>query len=919
MTCVGVGTEYRRPNLRTPEVPRAEQSTQRQLSLSWRRRQEGNASSVAASPSPGFGVLVAPSPALAKPSTSRPSSRAGTQDVAPSSQRPRPHSAMSAPVPGFRPCAIKLTEGKHLFLPKEFYDEPDPWAAPPEKDRRCAVARPPWAGCALKFSTQNEFSEGTVEGSVALFGTSPVPDKRYVSAPSPVPAAPALAADRAQDQILAQDSRVVDQKKAVNHRIPSTSRVHTLELSVLLNLDQPAPRPASTELVTKVEGTDDRASAAIGRLLGHSQARSFPRKAPRALRDIAAIDSGSYISRESPGIVRQSPPSDCASLTARTLHDGHYSEQQRANPEYDHQVRSSKKGCEALAWPSSASSRQSAPVGGATCADAPPATGRTTSMPTPSTIKFKKTATVIKGINALKPRNKHDPDLEIAMRELYVSHKSNQIVSLKLKAFDRRFMETEKKKKPAEHDVDVEFDKDIDSTTGLEPVTGPSAADRIDFNIPAESANDQRIEGEDANVKRKHLAYEIVKWSCQKSDCRADSLKKHGGRWETIPGKVRNEYLVFELVGLQPAATISSIELKLAGCDYAPHAFMLEYSKDSAEGPWTEAWKFSAEQKEDAYLFSSFDYLKVVIDFKNLLTILFDGGVEEAWKEMLDKDGDGKLSVSEFTHAMLTLKEVIRAMPAQKKGRVQKFAHVFRDPRKLFMALDIDKSGAVELEDLLLEDENFLAPEAVWWKLTVINNWGNPKRLQMLGPIVLSQKVKTETFKELGKCFRNDPDVIGCSCNDLAKAFDTKLLEVDAALMNVRRLAKKYEVKLSLAESIYDYFKNVDTDGSGAIEECEFHQLLLKIYGAADPSDLPKTRLHTFWQQADKNGSGALDFEEFFTWFLKHFVAEGTKGNMNPSNMVDALHNKLGGKRRHAQGSRRTSTSQEYDSSRSRQ
>jgi hypothetical protein len=69
-------------------------------------------------------------------------------------------------------------------------------------------------------------------------------------------------------------------------------------------------------------------------------------------------------------------------------------------------------------------------------------------------------------------------------------------------------------------------------------------------------------------------------------------------------------------------------------------------------------------------------------------------------------------------------------------------------------------------------------------------------------------------------------------------------------------------------------FDQFDTDGSGLIEYGEFRSMLAVLLRIADENDLSAARVHRFWREIDRDGSGAVDFLEFSAWYLKYFSPE---------------------------------------------
>eukprot|EP00931_Biecheleriopsis_adriatica_P115200 TRINITY_DN91020_c0_g1_i1.p1 TRINITY_DN91020_c0_g1~~TRINITY_DN91020_c0_g1_i1.p1 ORF type:complete len:379 (+),score=64.64 TRINITY_DN91020_c0_g1_i1:125-1261(+) len=66
-------------------------------------------------------------------------------------------------------------------------------------------------------------------------------------------------------------------------------------------------------------------------------------------------------------------------------------------------------------------------------------------------------------------------------------------------------------------------------------------------------------------------------------------------------------------------------------------------------------------------------------------------------------------------------------------------------------------------------------------------------------------------------------------------------------------------------------FNKYDADGSGAIDYCEFCDLLRDFLGVTSNSDIPEQRLKRFWNEIDNDGNGEVDIKEFAMWYAKYF------------------------------------------------
>lgn len=161
-------------------------------------------------------------------------------------------------------------------------------------------------------------------------------------------------------------------------------------------------------------------------------------------------------------------------------------------------------------------------------------------------------------------------------------------------------------------------------------------------------------------------------------------------------------------------------------------------------------------------------------------------------------------------------------------------------------------------------------PVALYWKLQFSNNWGSTVHLAVCSPLKIYTSV-SETEEGLGfdnELLRSKPTY------DLTRAFDLKTLDVSDHQIMLRQLAQKHDMPVNTLEEIYHRFCEVDSDNSGVIEKDEFYLLVLKLHGARDCMDVPRSRLKFFWQEADRNGNGEIDFDEFLDWFWSYFSKE---------------------------------------------
>jgi len=353
----------------------------------------------------------------------------------------------------------------------------------------------------------------------------------------------------------------------------------------------------------------------------------------------------------------------------------------------------------------------------------------------------------------------------------------------------------------------------------------------------------------DDDSREVDVPFTVARWSSQRPEHPAAGLAQE--RWEAAPSLVSNEFVVFET---RQAVCVSTIRLVLPCSDAGPRCCRVHYSRESAEGPWTDAWRFEVSREEAAFK-TSHDYGRVVEEFKEMLT-RSHGSLEDAWRLMLDLSGEGRLSYGDFSSAMYRLRTPAVARHA-----------LFENLHGLFDRLTGD-SGELHLEDLLREDAGW--PQAQWWRLTVINNWGSASRLQ-LGPVRLlaRQHVRVGGLSHFRRKLGGSS---GDHSFDHVSAFDLTELGLDTEVVMLRRLAKKHGLSCVMLEDLHQFFTQHDKDGSGAIKRQEFDELMSRLHGSKDAYDLPQGRLLSFWDQADLDGNGEITFEEFLAWFIRYFV-----------------------------------------------
>jgi len=372
---------------------------------------------------------------------------------------------------------------------------------------------------------------------------------------------------------------------------------------------------------------------------------------------------------------------------------------------------------------------------------------------------------------------------------------------------------------------------------------------------------------QDLEVEHKEveIPFQVVRRSSERPESPAVELESSGGWWESAPGHTDNQYVVLQLLNKAPKS-IHALEVSLPGNDCGPRLCRWLHSTEGPDGPWKETWSFEITSKQDARIRTTYETgLNNAKDFKIWLRDTFRGGAQEACKTLFEGNESGTVSFVELSAAISRCKQHMftsSGMPAW-----------CTEVGKLFEELDERQTGHVSLESL--EHVPVNPPQAAWWKLHIVNNWGSSKKLQVVGPVRLFTSVEVQLggVSQMRVAFVNQKAKVIQSDN-LIQAFDIETLGVDPVSVHLRRLAKKYNISILDIEDMHKMFtasSEVTQDGA-TINKGAFQELLLRMHGTEDLSDVPSQRLRFFWQQADMDGSGAIDFEEFIMWYDRYGV-----------------------------------------------
>lgn len=475
-----------------------------------------------------------------------------------------------------------------------------------------------------------------------------------------------------------------------------------------------------------------------------------------------------------------------------------------------------------------------------------------------------------------------------------VQRETNLQLSRKLKAFDRRYLNQESDSGSNDEDEDADardtftdvpstassFKRQISpSLSGLghglrerflrsgRRSSTPSRSFRIEDAPRDDKKSSLEVRETSPDVIRQleedeqeiELHFKVIKWSSQRPESPATDLAENmGSWWESAPMHIEHEFIVLQLEG---DGRVDFLDFILPGNECGPRFCHLKYSTSSADGPWHNAWSFNTPSKEETRFRTSFKTgWHPTKEFKDWLQ-KYPGGLDEAWCRLMDHRGAGMLSYPDFKHAVLRCKLHISS---SSNANIPAWCN---EAQKIFEDLDPLCSGFVTMASI----SNFSGnppPKALWWRLTIVNNWGSNKRVQVLSPLQIYtlQKVEVGGFSNIRRRIHDDTVRCGPTGNKLVMAFDVRTLGLDSATVFLRRLAKKYRIPLLDMEDTFKLFSASSSDGLN-VEREEFTKLIMKMYGTQDISDIPPQRLRGFWSQADKNADGSIDFEEFIIWY----------------------------------------------------
>lgn len=212
---------------------------------------------------------------------------------------------------------------------------------------------------------------------------------------------------------------------------------------------------------------------------------------------------------------------------------------------------------------------------------------------------------------------------------------------------------------------------------------------------------------------------------------------------------------------------------------------------------------------------------------------------------------------------------------AKQGRRVQK--NIVRDiteVRRIFKACDEDCSGSMHQSDFLpLLQRLMRLPKSEMDMKEVLHQWEDLDS-DGLGHINI-EEVQRWYCNAFG--IEDSPDFTTFFSQDLVPSWQRE----------VRDIARKLQIDACEVEKIWNEFKKLDKDGSGALEQNEFDQLIRSHFEAEEKkskkkrgknarvgnekAEVPQKMLQKFWNEVDADSDGAVSFEEFVAWYHKSF------------------------------------------------
>lgn len=88
---------------------------------------------------------------------------------------------------------------------------------------------------------------------------------------------------------------------------------------------------------------------------------------------------------------------------------------------------------------------------------------------------------------------------------------------------------------------------------------------------------------------------------------------------------------------------------------------------------------------------------------------------------------------------------------------------------------------------------------------------------------------------------------------------------------DTHEIANESGIPVFLVEKVRRRFEHFDVDGNHRLDYPEFKEMCAQLMNAKEKGDIAEPRLKRWFKEADTDGSGAVSFNEFVVWYVKYF------------------------------------------------
>jgi len=260
-----------------------------------------------------------------------------------------------------------------------------------------------------------------------------------------------------------------------------------------------------------------------------------------------------------------------------------------------------------------------------------------------------------------------------------------------------------------------------------------------------------------------------------------------------------------------------------------------------------------------------FQYARMTKRFRERI-LRHCGSIEHAWR-LLNVSFIGRLTRKEFLDSLRRLK--IEAP--------ELFAGI--DGHKVLKEIDREASGEISLVEILSE-RGPEKPQARWWRLLVLDNWGSPTSISFGSPFRLVHIPDGyEDTQEEGLA------------GFMAKKMDRgDLGDGDDVLVNdlVKTLAREFALPSPEVKGYFEVYLAYNLDGSknANMDRQGFEFFVLNLHGVEVRTLVLSSRFDSMWQ-AVGGGAETIGFREFLAWARSYqykvntFVSRGVLSETN--------------------------------------